>query len=164
MHISAIPAVQSSAISAFEFNPIEAEYVEEVFLGTSVLKDEILASVEINAEGKLNFKADLIRNHVSSFQLEEVVPELLKEIYNDENIEFGMILDLIEGIHLRFSKYTQINAYFLEIYKKIHLLHKKVTLDVPIRLLLPFEGLKLKDSDSLVLFNLIKESIYNHLT
>ena len=111
VHISAIPAVQSSAISAFEFSPIEADYVEEVFLGTSLLKDDILASVEINAEGKLNFKADLIRNHVSSsFQLEDVVAELLRDIYNDGNVEFGMILDLIEGIHLRFSKYTQINA------------------------------------------------------
>jgi hypothetical protein len=35
---------------------------------------------------------------------------------------------------------------------------------VPIRLLLPFEGLKMKDTDSLVLFNLIKESICKHLT
>jgi len=79
-------------------------------LGTSLLKDEILASVEMNAEGKLNFKADLIRNYGTSCQLEEVVPELLKDIYLDVNIDFGLILDLIGGIHQRFSKYTYINS------------------------------------------------------
>jgi hypothetical protein len=68
-HISAIPGVQSSAISGFEFNPVEVEEVEEVFLGTSLLKDEILASVEMSAEGKLNFKSDLIRNYGTSCQL-----------------------------------------------------------------------------------------------
>jgi len=47
-------------------------------------------------DGKLTFKTDLLRNYGKGYELEQVLPNTLKEIYDDEGIEYPKGLLLIK--------------------------------------------------------------------
>ena len=94
VNVSAIPNVQSSAISAFGMGEW-LEEVPEVNMGATLLKEQIIESMDQSEEGKVTFKVDLLRNYGKGHELDTVLPDTLKEIYQDERLEYHIVLLLI---------------------------------------------------------------------
>jgi hypothetical protein len=64
-------------------------------MAPSILKDSILATLEIPEDGKVTFKIDLLRNYGVGHELDRVLPETIREIYNDEKIDYPTAILLI---------------------------------------------------------------------
>lgn len=91
------------------------------------------------------------------------MPELVKEIYLDSNLEYAISVGLMREIYNCYPKITPLNVGFLEVYGKVEQLQKKLALGLQTRDLLPFEGLLLKEKDNGVLFSFVKPYILPHL-
>jgi hypothetical protein len=59
-----------------------------------MLKEEILKSIKI-VDDQLTFDNKIIQNYGTTQQVETVLPELIKEIYNDGNLDYGTSTALI---------------------------------------------------------------------
>jgi hypothetical protein len=102
---SAIQAVPSSAIS---LKDIFTE-VEEVSLGASMLKDDILRSMRVEEEG-LWFDNKLIHQFGTPQQIEAVLPDLLRDIYHDSSLDYATAISLLRQIHHAFPKLSPVTA------------------------------------------------------
>ena len=107
-------------------------------MGSTLLKDQIVESMQKDEEGKIIFKVDLLRNYGKGHELDAVLPDTLKELYRDENIEYHTTLQLMKEIVIFSPKQSNVNPDFLEIYIKIDQLQRKLALELPMRQLLPF--------------------------
>lgn len=67
--------MQSSAVSE---GANWLEEVAEVDLAPTILKDNILSTLELTEDGKVVFKVDLLRNYGSGHELDRVLPDTLK--------------------------------------------------------------------------------------
>ena len=94
--VSAIPMQQGSAISAGSGVEEWLEVVEESASASAILKEQIMDSLVVENDGKLSFKTDLLRNYGKGHELDQVLPSTLKEIYEDEQIEYPKALQLIK--------------------------------------------------------------------
>ncbi len=78
-------------------------------LGASMLKDDILSSVRIEEDG-LSFDSKLIQKYGTHQQIESVLPDLLRDIYHDQSIDYTTAISLLRKIHQSFSKLSPVNA------------------------------------------------------
>jgi hypothetical protein len=97
--------VPSSAITVRE---LWTEVVEEVALGTSILKEEILASMQVEEE-RVTFDCRLIHQFGTTQQIESALPELVREVYNDRAIDYGTATALLREIYNAYPKLTPVN-------------------------------------------------------
>lgn len=159
-NISSIPIVPASAISE---GVLWVQQVEEVNMAPTMLKEQLLSSLQYPEEGKIAFKVDLLRNYGVGHQLDRVLPETLRQIYYEQRLQYATILLLLKQIYSFFPKLTQMNQSNLQIYIKIDQLQRKLGLQLPVRTLLPFEGLLIKEKDNVVLFDFLKGKIESQL-
>lgn len=124
--ISAIPHIPNSAFTSSDYF---VEEIEEVNLGASMLKDEIMSTMRVE-EDKVNIDVQVFKRYGSTQQLECTLPELIREIYADSNIEFSVSMLLIRQIYNTYPKIAAINPSFLEIYSKVDQIQKKLNLNL----------------------------------
>ncbi len=137
MPILPISAIANIPNSAFTSSDFFVEEIEEINLGASMLKDQIMKTMRVE-EDRVSIDGQVFKRYGSTQQLESSLPELIKEIYIDSKIQYSVSMLLIRQIYNLYPKITGINPSFLQIYSKVDQIQKKLSLNLEIRSILPF--------------------------